>query len=282
MAEPSQINEFLDTVEVLSTDAPLSDAKLAVIDDPTRVATVEEDGVLVGLGVVATHIQEDGNDHWSVETVVAPALQFAEFESMVVSQTLQLVPSQASRSVWSSRSTLDAGLETLGYERKRTLHRMQIDLPAAQPEAGFDVAGFESGDEVRLIAVNSAAFADHREAGSLDASELRDLMDKDWWDPAGVLFHEVDNEDAAFCWTKVHPDDGGEIYRIGVDDRFRGRRIGRNIVLAGFRYLREQRGCPYGFLWVDAANMAGVRLYESIGMSVTRSISEFELKSVQR
>jgi len=278
MADISQITDFLDSIQVASGVSPLSDAKLASVSDPSRVAMVEEDGVIVALGVVATHPQRDGAEHWSIETVVAPSLQFAEFESMVVQQTTQLLPRGSSHSVWSSRSTLDTGLGLTGYARSRTLHRMRVNLPAADPDGSFAVVSFRDGDDDRLIAANAAAFSDHREAGSLDARELRGLRDNDWWDPDGILFHQADSQDAAFCWTKVHPDGGGEIYRIGVDSRFRGRRIGKNIVLEGFRYLHNVRGCPFGFLWVDAANEAAMRMYESIGMAVDVSITEWEPK----
>ena len=64
----------------------------------------------------------------------------------------------------------------------------------------------------------------------------------------------------------THPDKGTEmfLYELGVDERFRGRGIGKTLV-AGLADLARQRGC-YG-MWVltDADNAAGVATYESAG-----------------
>jgi [ribosomal protein S18]-alanine N-acetyltransferase len=64
----------------------------------------------------------------------------------------------------------------------------------------------------------------------------------------------------------THPDKGTEmfLYELGVDQRFRGRGIGRALV-AGLAQLARDRGC-YG-MWVltDADNPAALRTYTSAG-----------------
>jgi ribosomal protein S18 acetylase RimI-like enzyme len=64
----------------------------------------------------------------------------------------------------------------------------------------------------------------------------------------------------------THPDKGTEmfLYELGVDDRFRGRGIGKALVASLADRARE-RGC-YG-MWVltDADNAAAVATFESAG-----------------
>ncbi len=277
MPFPSEeVAHLLAVVESRSGHEALSEAKVGVLGERRQVVEIRDEERLVGLGVVAGHDQGDAGKHWSAETVVDPSMQFVEFEAQLVHATLAAVPAGASSSVWSRRTTTDQALERLGFSRVRALHQMDLPLPADPPAAGFEVERFSLGQEDDLVAVNAAAFADHREAGSLDLDEVRRLQESDWWDPDGVLFHRIDGVIVGFCWTKVHPDGVGEIYRIGVAEPGRGRRVGRNIVLAGFADLQERKGCTRGMLWVDGANTAAMRLYESIGMRSVWSIREYE------
>ena len=127
-----------------------------------------------------------------------------------------------------------------------------------------------------LVAVNGDAFEGHREAASLDEDELRMLAAQPWFDIEGIRV--VDGEDgiAGFCWTKVHPDGDGEVYRIGVARRERGTGLGKALLSDGYAYLFGREGVRRGSLWVDESNVVALSLYREFGMSVTRYSSEFE------
>jgi len=271
------IRSFLEELAAYDGFAPLSEAKAASLSHPDRVVTVSDGESLVAVGASATHKQLDGSTHVSVETAIAPSLRFPEFEGRILDAALDLVPTGVAHSVWSRRSSLDAALDERKFGAIRSLAEMAIDLPIAGQErgsGGLSLRTFAEGDEETLIRINGAAFADHREAGSLDQAELAELMDASWFDPAGILFHDVEGTVAAFCWTKVHGNGEGEIYRIGVDAPFRGLGIGAAIVEAGFTALAG-RGCVTGMLWVDEANRAAMALYEGIGMTVRARNKEF-------
>jgi ribosomal protein S18 acetylase RimI-like enzyme len=68
----------------------------------------------------------------------------------------------------------------------------------------------------------------------------------------------------------------GWVSVLGVRRPWRGRGLGRAILLHLFRHFHE-RGVPSVALGVDAANPTGAtRLYESAGMSVIRNYVLFE------
>ena len=234
-----------------------------------------ESEAVVAVGAVGLHPQSDGSVHAAVETAVEPSMRFQQFEERILEATLTLVPRRSECSVWSRRKSLDAVLVANGWRAERTLVEMAVALPLDTDGTPFAVRVYTDTDAPTLVQINADAFRDHREAGSLDLSEMEELTKQPWFDPNGVLFHQVGDEVAAFCWTKVHPNGEGEIYRIGVGASHRGRGIGRNIVLAGFDYLAKERSCSVGFLWVDAANEAAMGLYRGIGMNPRAQNTEF-------
>ena len=170
---------------------------------------------------------------------------------------------------------------TVGFERVRALWTMRRSLqpPLGIPRLaeGSTVRTFQVGrDEDAWIAINHKAFAGHPEQGSWTRADL-DLREREpWFDPDGFFLAERDGRLVGFHWTKVHgshpgaPGHGheaiGEVYVVGVDPAEQGTGLGRALTLTGLRYLRA-RGLPEVMLYVDEANTAAIRLYESLGFT---------------
>jgi mycothiol synthase len=168
-----------------------------------------------------------------------------------------------------------------GFERVRALWTMRrpLQTPLGTPELaeGITVRTFRVGhDEDAWIAINRRAFAGHPEQGAWTRADL-DLREREpWFDPDGFFLAERDGRLAGFHWTKVHgshpgaPAHGheaiGEVYVVGVDPAEQGIGLGRALTLIGLRYLRS-RGLPEVMLYVDEANTAAIRLYESLGFT---------------
>jgi mycothiol synthase len=272
----AQLTDFLDRQRDADGQSALSEAKMRSIGIADRMVSISDDGDLVAVGVAATHIQPDGRVHWGIETVVIRSMQFPAFEDAILERALELVPGGASMSVWSRRRSLDDALQRVGFECTRSLAHMMVGLPLVATTL-LSVDRFAAGDEGRLLSINHATFGTHREAGGLDESELAELMSEPWFDADGVLFHQIDGVDAAFCWTKLHPNGDGEIYRIGVDPGFQGSGLGREIVIAGYEHLVASHRAERGTLWVDESNRSAVNVYEGIGMRVETRNREFSL-----
>jgi len=283
MFDTGSIEVLLEAISRHDGSPPLSDAKLGRIGQREAVTVVAEGDDLVAVGVTATHRHADGSMHWAVETAVTPSLQFAAFERSVLSATLATVPRGSPVSVWSSRSSLASALEDLGFRRSRTLAYLTVGLPLPSSLSGSDTDAelrpFHDEDVDALIRINNAAFAGHREAGTMTRQEFDRLSKRPGIDPEGIIV--ASSSDAAaqiigFCWTKVHTDGDGEIFRIAVDPPHHGRGLGRALLLAGFARLSGNEVVRRGSLWVDEANVAAMALYRDIGMSIDRENSEFE------
>ncbi len=165
----------------------------------------------------------------------------------------------------------------------RELAHFTVQLPIEYAGDGLDTRRLNPRDISDVIALNRAAFSSHREAASLDEAELRRLLGREGLGPGGFLILEESGEKVGFCWTRVHKNGDGEIFRIAVSPKHQGRGLGRSLVLAGFAYLAERSDVSRGTLWVDLNNAPAVLLYESLGMTQGSINREFEkLKTVNR
>ncbi len=247
-----------------------------LLAEPDALTIVTEGDDVLAVGVTARHLQGDGTVHHAVETAVRPAMQFVEFERVVVESTLDTVPKRSPASVWSDRSTLDAALEQIGFTKARTLLYLVVDLPLPPGPPRPGIRPFRWDDMPALVRVNNEAFHGHREAGTLTEDRFASLARAPWFDPEGIVVAEDASALIGFCWTKVHPGGDGEIYRIAVAPTHHGQGWGRSLLEAGYGAISHREDVDRGTLWVDASNGAAMRLYEALGMGVDRRISEWE------
>src|SRR5690606_32974974 len=165
----------------------------------------------------------------------------------------------------------------LGFTKARELWRMRASLaevPTVSAPPGVTIRTFRPGlDDEAWLAVNAAAFAAHPEQGRWTADDLRQRMAEPWFDPNGFFLAERDGSVVGFHWTKVHrgPSSAvGEIYVLGVHPDAHGAGLGKVLASAGLRHLREL-GLDEAMLFVEADNLAAIRLYERFGFTHVES-----------
>jgi mycothiol synthase len=83
-----------------------------------------------------------------------------------------------------------------------------------------------------------------------------------------------------YCWTRTIYEAGtngrkGQIFMLGVDPDYRGRGIGKGVLLAGLSYLKS-KGFQVAELTVDSRNQAACTLYRSVGFRVWASSLWYE------
>ncbi|MEN8239349.1 MAG: GNAT family N-acetyltransferase [Actinomycetota bacterium] len=277
MPLPENIAAFIETLTRHDGFAPFSDAKLPIDPDFGRAVLVAEDDNVIAIGAVASHAQSDRSVHKELETAVRPGMRFPAFEGAVLDASLPLVEGSDSYSIWSRRPSLDSVLDQRGFVVSRVLDYLVVDLPLVslpEPSSEHRIRTFLPGDVEGMVAVNQAAFKGHREAAALDAADMFEYRSQAMFDDEGVFIAESGGI-AGFCWTKVHPDGDGEIFRIAVDPAHQGTGLGVALLHAGFSYLTARSDVRRGALWVDRSNTSAVSLYLSVGMELERSNSEF-------
>jgi len=220
-----------------------------------------------------------GHGTWAVEYVVHPNARSTRVQVAedLVRAALGEIAAAGGGHVHLWIPKPDAADETVaqsvGLRRGRAIHQMRRSLPLDGDLATSrraEVRPFVVGqDELAWLAVNNRAFRSHPEQGAWDRATLVERQEQGWFDPAGFLLHEESGRIDAFCWTKVHDEESrlGEIYVVGVDPDAQGRGLGRAVLLAGLDYLASL-GLDAAMLYVDASNVAAVRLYTSIGFRV--------------
>ena len=158
-----------------------------------------------------------------------------------------------------------------GLERVRALSIMtrplDDDLPDLPPPPGVTIRAFAPGsDEDSWLAVNARAFAHHPEQGRITRADLAERMAEPWFDPAGFLLAERGGQVIGFHWTKQQAGRLGEVYVIGVDPDAGGGGVGRSLLFAGLRHLRE-RGNTEVELYVESDHERAIGLYTGAGFT---------------
>ena len=163
-----------------------------------------------------------------------------------------------------------------GWQPVRTLLQLRrsltaLDLPEPELPDGVSIRAFRPGaDDQAWLAVNARAFAAHPEQGRWQQADLADRLAAPWFDPAGFLLAVRNSQLLGYHWTKVHtetPEPMGEVYVLGVDPAAQGLKLGKALLAAGLRHLRE-RGLGAVLLYVEADNTPARNLYESLGFTV--------------
>jgi mycothiol synthase len=172
-------------------------------------------------------------------------------------------------------------LQSRGYELVRHHVRMEIELDGAPPVPalpdGIALAPFRAGTDDALVhATMNEAFAEEEGhvADSLDAWRGR-LIEVPSFD-AELWLIAWAGADVAGAAISYRDDGAGWVQGLGVRPSWRGRGLGKALLLATFGAFWE-RGARRIALAVDSDNpTAARRLYEAVGMRETFRVERYE------
>jgi len=297
MDDVSAVTELLNAAEVAEwgepdfTEDELRDDWEHFHGDPGKSITlvVAPDNTLVGYMAITDNghgaIEADGYSHpgWVGKGIGTWLIQESERMAQDIIAGLPSTQRVTIRSFTAGSNERGlALLENEGYDAIRHFWRMEIEFdgPLPQPEwpSGVRIADArENVDEPGLYTVIETAFSEH--------FQLTPKQDFDAWllerkrhgfDPAlwAVVWHGDEMIGAGL--GRMTGEGTGWISLLGVRKDWRGRGIGRAILLHLLNRFKE-RGAPSVALGVDAANVTGaIRLYESVGMKPVRNFVLFE------
>jgi mycothiol synthase len=167
-----------------------------------------------------------------------------------------------------------------GFVVVRHFYRMLVDLDGPPPEPswpeGFTVATFRPGEEEILHAVTEDAFAEHWGYSPETLEQWQStVFGREWWDPTLVYLVRA-GEEVAAAEINALRFGMGWVGTLGTRKPWRGRGLGRALLLHAFGELYRRGERRIG-LAVDAGNETGAtHLYESVGMRVAWQADVYE------
>lgn len=212
----------------------------------------------------------------TVEAVVAPPARGRGIGTELL--TAALAVGGADTRAWAhgdlpAARALAARLGLVPRRELLQLRRGLEELPALPSHDDIELRTYAGpADDAEILRVNNAAFDWHPEQGGWTAEQIVERTGADWFDPAGLFLafdRSVGGADDAkllgFHWTKIHDEQLGEVYIVGVDPAAQGRGLGRQLTLAGLHYLAQRVSTVT--LYVEGDNTAALATYRNLGFA---------------
>lgn len=267
--EQRQVRELISAATEFDGIEPVGEQVLRELPhDRTGHLLASDDGGVIGylnLSAVA-------------ELVVHPDARRNGFGTAMIHAAL--LKTDGASQFW-AHGTLEPATATasaLGLSTVRELVQMRRSLDNLTDPAipdGVRIRTYAGeADDAELLRVNNAAFAWHPEQSGWTEADIAERRDEPWFDPAG-LFMAFDVNTAkllGFHWTKVHDENLGEVYVVGVDPAAQGLGLGATLTLVGLHHLAERLSDseqPTVMLYVEAENSAAVKTYQRLGFDVS-------------
>jgi mycothiol synthase len=232
----------------------------------------EEDGSLAAFGWGETQ----GAQGWAAG-VVHPDSKRQGLGALLLDCSERRLPELGAKRVHQFSYAADRGAAALfvarGYREVRRFYEMAIELDgppdAAELPSGFTIESFDESRARKFHGALDESFQDHWEHHSVPFEawweQKRSVPD---YDPSLWFVIRADTELAAAVRNEPNRRDGGMVAALGVRRPWRGRGLGRALLLHTFGEF-HRRGVTRITLGVDSENPTGAtKLYESVGMQV--------------
>jgi len=300
-ADADDLADLINQVNVAEVGFPWTSAD-EIRDDLTAPGRDPENDVLLvdddarTVGYLTMSVDPESPFEWHHVAYVRPAawghglntwlLQVGEARA---GAALGAAPASGAASLrvsrWSTNQAAGRLFEGLAYTRVRTFHEMRIELadPPAAPVVpdGIVIRPFiRDLDARRAHTTLAEAFEDHwgQAFPPFDHWTHRFVDGEGSGFDPGLWFVALDGEEivGAICCRERTPrsPDAASVEVLGVRRLWRGKGIGRALLLTAFVAVHA-RGGEAVELDVDSANQSGAtRLYEDVGM---RELHSFEV-----
>lgn len=173
-------------------------------------------------------------------------------------------------------------LSKLGFVCVRRVLELDLDLAKVDKQemdmALHDCRHLREGEEEILTQIQNISFAEQWGYNPNTVATIAYSLSLSHRSPQDVLLAYKNDKVTGYCWTEVIPSGQGRIYMIGSAPEYRGRGIGRKVLLAGLANLKN-KGVNEVWLTVDSENKAAVSLYESMEFELHKTYLWYE-KSV--
>jgi mycothiol synthase len=153
----------------------------------------------------------------------------------------------------------------------------QQEVEPASMSEGFITHTFvRDQDEELLTHVRNVTFAEHYGSVERTVEEMTYRTKQPDFHASGLFFAFDGDREAGFCYTSRDPREWerrgetvGHIQLLGVMPEYRGRGLGRALLLEGVNYLRQYVSLVE--LGVEGKNDTALALYESVGFKLHKA-----------
>jgi len=170
-------------------------------------------------------------------------------------------------------------LPRLGFRFVRRFFQLRLDISKVRwqdiDQAGLELCHLQRGDEDKLTRIQNRAFAGTWGYNLNTMEEIIYWTNLSGSSPEDVILMRDGDKVVGYCWTGIAHGAGsdertGRVFMLGVDPDYRGRGVGKRVLLAGLSYLKS-RGFQVVELTVDSRNKIACSLYRSVGFEVRTS-----------
>jgi len=148
-------------------------------------------------------------------------------------------------------------------------------------QAALECCYLQRGEEDKLTQIQNRAFTGTWGYNPNTVEEITYHTNLSTCSPEDIVLIYEGDKVIGYCWTGVTCEGGaisktkGGIYMLGVDRDYRGKGIGKRVLLAGLARLKS-KSLQVAELTVDSENKAACALYKSIGFKVRTSSFWYE------
>jgi mycothiol synthase len=178
----------------------------------------------------------------------------------------------------------------------RVLNKLGFSLVRRFLELGLDIANvgeldmaqeapsyhyIQHGEEEKLTQLQNRAFAGTWGYNPNTVEEINFRVNSSNCSREDIVLIYEGDKAIGYCWTGISYEEGipsirkGRILMLGVAPDYRGKGIGKKLVLAGLARLKSQ-GLQVAELTVDSENKAAYALYQSLGFEVQANTFWYE------
>ncbi len=175
-------------------------------------------------------------------------------------------------------------LSRLGFECVRQFLELRLDVAEIHwqniDQAALSYRHLQRGEEAKLTQIQNRSFAGSWGYNPNTVEEIVYRINLSHCSPEDVVLTYDRDTVISYCWTRITSEAPtcerkGQILMLGVDPDYRGRGVGKRILLAGLSYLKS-KGLRVVEVTVDSKNKEACALYRSVGFKIRTSTLWYE------
>jgi mycothiol synthase len=188
--------------------------------------------------------------------------------------------------IWRDSRMAKRLLTGMGFTFFRRFSELRLDLSKTSLSETGKISSrcgpLQPGDEEKLTQLQNRSFMGSWGYNVNTVEKIIYRIHLPNCSPEDIILAFESGQAVGYCWTRMNSwknkasgERAGRIYMLGVDPDYRGKGLGRQLLLAGLSYLKG-KGLRVVELTVDRENRVACALYKSVGFKLWTSSLWYE------